>query len=163
VTTHECRLEPFEALCGAKSAHGREQPSPGSTSPVHPVTRGLVRTWPEGGSSSSIGLRYSWRSMESPINQISGGHKPTKRARRSALPRSSWSTVLARIHSAMQSPTAPSERNCMCPDRNPESWRRFVNMARVGLAAAAESRWFLRSPLPRLEGIEHMVHSVPDG
>jgi hypothetical protein len=35
------------------------------------------------------GSRYSWRSSESPISQIVGGHKPTNRARRSAFPRSS--------------------------------------------------------------------------
>ena len=84
-----------------------------------------------GSTPTNIRLRYSWRSRESPISQIRGGHKPTKRARRSALPRSSWSTVLARIHNAMQSATEPSEKYCMCAGRNPKSWRRFVNMERV--------------------------------
>jgi hypothetical protein len=44
---------------------------------------------------------------ESPISQNIGGHRPTNKARRSALPRSSWSTVLARIHKPMHSPIDP--------------------------------------------------------
>jgi hypothetical protein len=44
----------------------------------------------------------SSRCTASPISQNIGGHSPTNNARRSALPRSSWSTVLARIHRAMQ-------------------------------------------------------------
>src|SRR3954447_17657809 len=43
------------------------------------------------------------------MSQNIGGHSPTNRARRSALPRADWSTVLARIHSPMQSPIDPSE------------------------------------------------------
>jgi hypothetical protein len=39
---------------------------------------------------------------ESPISQNMGGQRPTNSARRSAFPRSSWSTVFARIQSAMQ-------------------------------------------------------------
>jgi hypothetical protein len=46
---------------------------------------------------------------ESPICQSVGAQRPTKRARRSALPRSSWSTVLARIHRPTHRPTEPSE------------------------------------------------------
>src|SRR5690349_7201101 len=42
------------------------------------------------------------------MSQNIGGHNPTNRARRSALPRADWSTVLARIHSPMQSPIDPS-------------------------------------------------------
>ena len=111
----------------------------------------------------SIRLRYSWRSRESPISQISGGHKPTKRARRSALPRSSWSTVLARIHSAMQSPTEPSEKYCMCPARNPESCRRFVNMELVCFTVAARSlAASFGHPYPGSKGL-NMVCSVPNG
>jgi hypothetical protein len=43
------------------------------------------------------------------MSQNIGGHSPTNRARRSALPRAAWSTVLARIHSPTQSPIDPSE------------------------------------------------------
>jgi integrase len=38
------------------------------------------------------------------------GHRPTNRARRSALPRWSWSTVLARCQSRTQSAIEPSDR-----------------------------------------------------
>jgi hypothetical protein len=45
-------------------------------------------------------LSSSWTA--SPISQNMGGQRPTNSARRSAFPRSSWSTVFARIQSAMQ-------------------------------------------------------------
>jgi len=48
-------------------------------------------------------------STVSAMSQNIGGHNPTNRARRSALPRADWSTVLARIHSPMQSPIDPSD------------------------------------------------------
>src|SRR5690348_6029445 len=56
---------------------------------------------------------------ESPICQSVGAQRPTKRARRSALPRSSWSTVLARIQRPMHKPTDPSERTWNCEPRRP--------------------------------------------
>src|SRR5690349_24183175 len=56
---------------------------------------------------------------ESPICQRVGAQRPTKRARRSALPRSSWSTVLARIQRPMHKPTDPSERTWNCEPRRP--------------------------------------------
>jgi uncharacterized protein DUF1990 len=43
------------------------------------------------------------------MSQNIGGHSPTNNARRSALPRADWSTVLARIHSPMHSPIDPSD------------------------------------------------------
>src|SRR4029079_18101629 len=45
----------------------------------------------------------------SAMSQNIGGHSPTNRARRSALPRADWSTVLARIHRPTHSPIDPSE------------------------------------------------------
>jgi hypothetical protein len=48
-----------------------------------------------------------------------GGHKPTNNARLSAFPRSSWSTVFARIQSPMHNPMEPSDAACMCHSRNP--------------------------------------------
>jgi len=48
-------------------------------------------------------------STVSAMSQNIGGHNPTNKARRSALPRADWSTVLARIHSPMQSPIDPSD------------------------------------------------------
>ncbi len=67
-----------------------------------------------------------------------GGHSPTNRARRSALPRCSWSTVLARIHSPMQRPTLARDVRCRCPPRSPSRWRDFgdhggVATQRVGV------------------------------
>ena len=41
------------------------------------------------------------------MSQNMGGHSPTNKARRSALPRASWSTVFARIHRPMQRPPPP--------------------------------------------------------
>jgi hypothetical protein len=52
---------------------------------------------------------YSAAFSESPISQNIGGHRPTNSARRSALPRSSWSTVLARIHKPMHKPIEATE------------------------------------------------------
>ena len=65
--------------------------------------------------------RVAARSSESPMSHKLGGHKPTNSARRSALPRSSWSTVLARIHSATHSPIEPRDSDCMCQSRRPTS------------------------------------------
>src|SRR5689334_2276681 len=62
---------------------------------------------------------YPAFSMASPISQNMGGQSPTNRARRSALPRSSWSTVLARIHSPMQSPIDPTDAACRYTPRRP--------------------------------------------
>jgi hypothetical protein len=64
------------------------------------------------------------------MSQMVGGHSPTKMARRSALPRSSWSTVFARIHSPMHSPIAAMERICACAARSPTRWRVVVSIAR---------------------------------
>src|SRR3954453_3675637 len=80
------------------------------------------------------------------MSQNIGGHRPTNRARRSALPRSSWSTVFARIHRPMHSPIAPNERPCSCQLRRPASWRAFVSMRarlparRAGLRLMARGR-----------------------
>jgi hypothetical protein len=51
----------------------------------------------------------SRRLAVSPISQNMGGHRPTKIARRSALPRSSSPMVLARIHRAIHSMIDPSD------------------------------------------------------
>lgn len=66
-----------------------------------------------------------------------GGHDPTNSARRSALPRSSWSTVLARIHGPMQSPPGPSESSSMCHGRDPARWRIFRRHQRSKTAGRA--------------------------
>jgi Domain of unknown function (DUF1990) len=55
----------------------------------------------------------------SPISHRVGGQSPTNRARRSALPRSSWSTVLARIHKPMHNATEPRDASCRCALRSP--------------------------------------------
>lgn len=51
----------------------------------------------------------SSRRKLSPMSQNIGGQSPTKSARRSAFPRSSSPTVLARIHRPMQSAIEPSD------------------------------------------------------
>ena len=77
---------------------------------------------------------------ESPMSHSIGGHSPTKRARRSALPRSSWSTVFARIHSVMQRPMPASDARCRCQLRGPAWWRIFVNMLHGYPAVAIGAR-----------------------
>ena len=51
-----------------------------------------------------------------------GAHNPTNIARRSALPRSSWSTVFARIHRLMHSATDPTDSAWTWLSRTPERW-----------------------------------------
>ncbi len=68
--------------------------------------------------------------------QSVGAHRPTKIARRSAFPRSSWSTVFARIHSPMQSQTEPSDDACSCQLRSPSRWRALVITPVVSLIRA---------------------------
>jgi hypothetical protein len=65
---------------------------------------------------------------ESPISQNIGGHRPTNSARLSAFPRSSWSTVLARIQSAMQRQIVASEAPCICQARTRADVRTLVSM-----------------------------------
>ncbi len=64
------------------------------------------------------------------MSQRVGGQRPTNSARRSAFPRSSWSTVFARIHSAMHSAIEPKDSACICQPLRPASWRRLVSIAR---------------------------------
>src|SRR6185369_13829709 len=52
------------------------------------------------------------RSTVSPMSHNIGGQSPTNRARRSALARSSWLTVLARIHRPMHRPMEPRDAAC---------------------------------------------------
>jgi hypothetical protein len=80
----------------------------------------------QGGRIRSRGPRA--RASDSPINHRVGGQSPTKRARRSAFPRSSWSTVFALIQRMMQRPTAPSEAAWKCPARRPTALRPRVIM-----------------------------------
>src|SRR3954466_5410445 len=88
------------------------------------------------------------------MSQNIGGHSPTNSARRSALPRSSWSTVLARIHSPMHRPIAPSPPAWRCQPRRPASWSALVSM-RADLPAGAAAHAFdpgragTRAPMPR--------------
>ena len=63
------------------------------------------------------------------MSQNIGGHSPTNSARRSALPRSSWSTVFARIQSVMQSQMVASEQACKYQPRRPHALKAFVSMA----------------------------------
>src|SRR5680860_1221098 len=73
-----------------------------------PMTTG-GRTDTDAIVGSSSGRAYSRYSRLRPMSQSMGGHRPTNKARRSALPRSSWSTVLARIHSVLQMRIEASE------------------------------------------------------
>jgi len=51
-----------------------------------------------------------------------GAHSPTNIARRSALPRSAWSTVFARIHRLTHSATDPTDSAWTWLSRTPERW-----------------------------------------
>ena len=76
------------------------------------------------GVRERLDQRSAARSAASPISQNIGGHNPTNSARRSAFPRSSWSTVLARIHSARHRRMLPSEVPWRCAPRRPSRRRR---------------------------------------
>ena len=88
-TAHDRRLAPDSAghriECGCEAPALRAPAKGRSTQPASPGSS-VLAVRPVG---SRCGSRYSWRSSESPISQIVGGHRPTKRARRSAFPRSS--------------------------------------------------------------------------
>jgi hypothetical protein len=126
-----------------------------------PHTTTEQRGWPAASSSAGMeagiaaaadhaNLRTRQRALEagprscscseSPMSHSIGGHSPTKRARRSALPRSSWSTVFARIHSVMQRPMPASDARCRCQLRGPAWWRIFVNMLHGYPAVAIGAR-----------------------
>src|SRR5690606_39683602 len=62
-----------------------------------------------GSAEQSFGHGHSSSRSESPINHKVGGHSPMNSARRSALPRSSWPTLLARSHRPMHSAIPSSE------------------------------------------------------
>ena len=93
----------------------QESATPYRPAPAHPAPIKVRRTLPRAtpallpprrrrGMLATVPLRRerssSWTA--SPISQNIGGQRPTNSARRSAFPRSSWSTVFARIQSAMQ-------------------------------------------------------------
>jgi len=65
------------------------------------------------------------------MSQNIGGHRPTKRARRSAFPRSSSPMVFARTQSTMQSRTDDSDAAWKCQPRRPD-----LTMSRMPIAAA---------------------------
>ncbi len=89
--------------------------------------------------------RDSSRRTDSLINQKVGGQSPTNRARRSALPRSSWSTVFARIHSPMQSAMQPSDTLCRWIARTPTRRRIVPMVTRHGFPLVGYSHSMLRS------------------
>jgi UV DNA damage endonuclease len=70
----------------------------------------------------------SRRSMESPMSHSVGAQSPTNSARRSALPRSSWSTILARCHSRMHSSTPPIASVWSIHPRRPARYSALVSM-----------------------------------
>ena len=103
-----------EPECGtrAQPADGRSVEIVGVRS-HQPLSGGAAQPRPDQRPRSvRAGPRRRSRSRRralSPISQNMGGHKPTKRARRSALARSSSPIVFARIQSPMQSTIAPSD------------------------------------------------------
>ena len=132
-------------------------PTPTMSAAIVRITRGRNLTMRSGGMEAGIAaaadhatLRTRQRALEagarscscseSPMSHSIGGHSPTKRARRSALPRSSWSTVLARIHNVMHRPTLASDARCRCQLRGPAWWRIFVNMLHGYPAVAIGAR-----------------------
>jgi hypothetical protein len=105
----------------------RAAPSRGECADLARMKR--PRAWPRlipschsGPAGTVVVVGSVYRSMtlsESPICQSVGAQRPTKSARRSALPRSSWSTVLARIQRPIHRPTEPSESRWKCDPRRP--------------------------------------------